>query len=188
MRPHPETPRVRTTLRSLFTFNQGELVDLEITDLAYGGAGIGRSQGFVILVRRALPGELVRARITSRKPNYAEAEVVDRLNRSPLAVSPRCPYFDVCGGCQWMSMAYEHQLDAKERQVTQALERIGGLRDFTLHPIIRAPEIYHYRNKLELAFSEGPEGLRLGFHQIGSDREIVDVPSCMIGTERMDVV
>ena len=188
MRSHPETPRVRTTVPSLLSFNEGDLADLEITDLAYGGAGIGRARGFVFLVRRALPGEAVRVRIVSRKPNYAEAEVVERLRPSPLALRPRCLSFAECGGCQWMNMAYEHQLDVKEGLVVEALERVGGLGEFALHRILRSPEIYHYRNKLELAFSEGPEGLTLGFHRVGSDKEIVDIPTCLIGTERMDEI
>jgi len=188
MRAHPDTPRLRTNVRSPFTFNEGELADVEITDLAYGGAGIGRVDGFVLLVRRGLPGDVLRVRITSRKPNFAEAEIVDRLARSPLAVQPRCPSFDACGGCQWMHMAYEHQLDTKERLVTQALDRIGGLTGYTLHRIIRSPEIYRYRNKLELAFGTGPHGLVLGFHKEGSEQDIVDIPACLIASERMDRV
>src|SRR5262245_48801221 len=117
MRTHHGTPRHRTTIATPFSFNEGELVDLEIIDLAYGGAGVARARGFVFMVRRGLPGEIVRGRITSRKPNYAEVEVIERLSPSPLGVRPRCESFAVCGGCQWMNLSYEHQLDAKERQV-----------------------------------------------------------------------
>ena len=186
MRSYPDTPRLRTTARVPFTFNEGELADVEITDLAYGGAGIGRVEGFVLLVRRGLPGDLLRVRIVSRKPKYAEAEIVDRLDRSPLAVAPRCASFEPCGGCQWMHLAYEHQLDTKERLVGQTLERIGGLSEFTLHRIVRSPEIYRYRNKLEMAFGMGPAGLVLGFHREGSEQDIVDIPTCLIASERMD--
>ena len=163
-------------------------MDVEIGDLALGGSGVGKIHGFVILVRRAVPGDVVRVRITARKPNYAEAEIVENLGPSPLRVSPRCRLFEECGGCQWMSLQYEHQLDAKERQVGEALARIGGLSGFTLHPIIRSPEIYKYRNKLELAFADGPGGLTLGFHQVGSETTVVDSRGCLIGSERMDEV
>jgi 23S rRNA (uracil1939-C5)-methyltransferase len=176
---------MRTTVRSIFAFNEGDGVDVHITDLAYGGAGVGRVEGFVLLVPLALPGEYVRVRITERKPTYARAQVVERHRPSSLAVHPRCGLFGQCGGCQWMNLAYEHQLDAKQRQVVQSLERIGQVDGYTLRRIVRAPDIYHYRNKLELAFSGGAGDLVLGFHSTSPDESVVDVPTCLVGSERM---
>ena len=102
-------------------------LELSIDSLAYGGNGVARLNGFVVFVRRGLPGDLVRARVTKVKRNHAEALAVDVLRPSPLRVDAPCSHFPACGGCRFQDLAYEEQVAAKAEQVADALRRIGGI-------------------------------------------------------------
>ncbi len=162
---------------------KGEELELRIDSLAYGGNGVGRLDGFVVFVRRALPGDTVRARITKVKGNHAEAATVELLEPSPSRVDPPCMHFGACGGCRFQDLAYEAQIDEKQTQVRDALERLGGLSGFDLPPIVPAVATYGYRNKLEYSFTETPSGAGLGFHRAGRWDEVLDVERCWLTTD-----
>jgi 23S rRNA (uracil1939-C5)-methyltransferase len=159
------------------------LLDLEVTDLAYGGAGVARDDGYVVFVVGALPGDLVRARVVKRKKGYAEAEVAELLKPSPDRIPATCLHGgDPCPGAPWQELPYELQLEHKQRQVRDALERIGKLEGFELAPIEPAGETWRYRNKLEYSFGSGGDGLVLGFHRRGRWDEVVDVDDCHLAS------
>src|SRR3954447_12072910 len=92
-------------------------VDLRIDSLAYGGNGVARADGFVLFVRRGLPGDLVRARVTRVKRNHAEAFAIDVLEQGAERVVAPCEHYPPCGGCRFQDLAYEAQVSAKEAQV-----------------------------------------------------------------------
>ena len=100
----------------------GNRLPLSIDSLAFGGEGVSRHQGLVILVEGGLPGEIVDARIERRSRNFARARAGKILSASPSRVSPACVHFSECGGCAYQTLAYEAQLVAKQRQVTDLLE------------------------------------------------------------------
>src|SRR5512135_3360945 len=100
-------------------------VDLRIDSLAYGGNGVARLDGFVVFVRRGLPGDLVRARVTKVKRSHAEALAVDILEPGSVRVEAPCAHYPACGGCRFQDLAYEAQVAEKEKQVRDALQRIG---------------------------------------------------------------
>src|ERR687884_1416432 len=102
-------------------------VELEVDSLAYGGNGVARMNGFVVFVRRGLPGDRVRARVTKVQRRHAEALAVEVLEPSPRRVEAPCDHYPACGGCRFQDLAYEAQLEAKEAQVGEALARIGGV-------------------------------------------------------------
>jgi len=158
-------------------------VDLRIDRLAYGGNGVARLNGFVVFVRRGLPGDLVRARITHVKRSHAEATALEVLEPGAPRVEAPCRHFPECGGCRFQDLAYEAQLDAKAGQVRDALERIGGLRDIRLEPAVPAESIFAYRNKLEYSFTETPDGPGLGFHVAGRWNEVLDLERCWLTTD-----
>src|SRR3954469_2993438 len=117
-------------------------LDLRIESLAYGGNGVARLNGFVVFVRRGLPGDVVRARVTKVKRNHAEALAVDVVTPSPLRVEAPCQHYPACGGCRFQDLAYESQVAAKEEQVADALRRIGGIQEPPLEPIVPAVEVF----------------------------------------------
>jgi 23S rRNA (uracil1939-C5)-methyltransferase len=158
---------------------------LEIDSLAQGGRGVARSNGYVVFVSGALPGDRVRARLQKAKRAYAEASAVEVLRPSSERIADRCLHdSEPCPGAPWQGLAYERQLAHKQAQVTEALERLGGLTGFELDPIETAVEQWRYRNKLEYSFGERGGELALGFHRRGSWHEVVDVDDCLLASNR----
>ena len=130
-------------------------LELTIDRLAYGGNGVARLNGFVVFVRRGLPGDRVRARVTKVQRRHAEALATEVLEPGPQRVDAPCAHYPACGGCRFQDLAYEAQVAAKEEQVGDALRRIGGIQEPPLEPILPAENVFHYRNKL-------PPGRALG--------------------------
>jgi 23S rRNA (uracil1939-C5)-methyltransferase len=162
---------------------RGELLDLEIDSLAFGGRGVARSDGYVVFVSGALPGDRVRAEITKPKRSFAEARTVELLAPSPERVADRCDHGgEPCPGAPWQGLGYERQLSEKQAQVGDALKRIGGLEGFELEPIEPAVERWRYRNKLEYSFGEREGRLVLGFHARGRWDEVVDAEDCLLAS------
>ena len=156
---------------------------MRIDSLAYGGNGVGRVDGFVVFVRGGLPGDLVRARATKVKRGFAEATRTALLEPGPDRVEAPCRHFGICGGCRFQDYAYEHQTQAKEQQVRDALTRLGRFAEPPVEPIVPARSVYGYRNKLEYSFAPGPDGLVLGFHRAGRWDEVIDVEECLLTTD-----
>jgi 23S rRNA (uracil1939-C5)-methyltransferase len=159
-------------------------LELRIDSLAYGGNGVARLNGFVVFVRRALPGDRVRARVTKVKRNHAEAVSLEVVEAGAPRVDAPCAHYPACGGCRFQDLAYDAQLDAKAQQVGDALRRIGRFGDLELEPPVPARSVFHYRNKLEYSFTTLADGeLGLGFHRAGRWDEVLDVERCWLTTE-----
>jgi 23S rRNA (uracil1939-C5)-methyltransferase len=164
---------------------RGELLEVEVDSLAFGGRGVARSEGLVVFVAGALPGDRVRAEITKAKKRFAEARTVELLRPGVDRVADRCVHGgEPCPGAPWQGLAYERQLTHKRDQVDEALRRIGGLEGFELEEIEPALERWRYRNKLEYSFGERDGEPILGFHARGRWDLIVDVEDCMLASER----
>jgi 23S rRNA (uracil1939-C5)-methyltransferase len=171
----PAPPRVRP--------RNGDELELTIDRLAHGGAGVARSDGYVVFVRGAVPGDRVRARITKSKRSFGEADSVELLEPSPDRIEPVAPH----PGAPWQVLPYERQLAEKEAQVRDALTRLGGFEDPPVEPIVAATQQLRYRNKLEYSFGEDEQGqLVLGFHRPGHWDQIDDVSLDILASERVD--
>ena len=163
---------------------KNEELELHVDSLAYGGNGVARLNGFVVFVRRGLPGDTVRARVTKVKRGYAEATATEVLAPSPDRTDAPCKhYYEGCGGCRFQDLRYEAQVAAKEAQVRDALVRIGGIAEPPLEPILPAEEQFHYRNKLEYSFTQTQRGAALGFHRAGRWDEVLEVDRCWLTTD-----
>jgi 23S rRNA (uracil1939-C5)-methyltransferase len=161
-----------------------EELELDIESLAYGGNGVARLNGYVVFVRRGLPGDRVRARVTKVKRSHAEALATEILRAGPKRVDAPCAHFPACGGCRFQDLAYEAQLEQKQTQVRDALQRLGGIPEPPLERIVPCePEIFHYRNKVEYSFTRTPEGPALGFHKAGRWDEVLELEKCWITTD-----
>src|SRR6266571_972843 len=157
------------------------VVDLKIEDIAFGGKGVAREQGKAVFVPYTIESELVSAEIVREKKQFAEAEFVEVKQASPDRVEPQCPYFGRCGGCAYQHMSYEHQLAIKWRQVRDALERIGKLKDVPMRPIIPSPEQYGYRNRITVHAEDGV----IGFFRRDSHR-LIDIERCPISRDEVN--
>ena len=158
-------------------------LELDVDSLAYGGNGVARLDGFVVFVRRGLPGDRVRARVTKVKRNHAEALATEVLEGGPARVEAPCAHYPACGGCRFQDLAYEAQVAAKEQQVRDALERIGRIDAPPLEPIVPAASVFHYRNKLEYSFTATPRGPALGFHRAGRWDEVLEIERCWLTSD-----
>jgi 23S rRNA (uracil1939-C5)-methyltransferase len=162
---------------------KGQELELRVDSLAYGGNGVARLDGFVVFVRRGLPGDTVRARVTKVDRRHAEALAVEVLTPSAARIAAPCAHYPACGGCRFQDLAYDVQASAKEEQVREALRRIGRVAAPPLEPILPAEAVFHYRNKLEYSFTATPSGPALGFHKAGRWDEVLEVERCWLTTE-----
>src|SRR5438874_356320 len=161
--------------------NDMRIVDLTIEDIAFGGKGVGREQGKAVFVPYVIDGETVAAEIVREKKQFAEADLVEVKQRSPDRLEPQCPYFGRCGGCAYQHVSYEQQLAIKWRQVRDALQRIGKLKDVPLRPIIPSPKQYAYRNRITVHAQEDV----IGFFRRDS-HQLIDIERCPISTDEVN--
>jgi 23S rRNA (uracil1939-C5)-methyltransferase/tRNA (uracil-5-)-methyltransferase len=170
-------------------------IELTVSTLTNLGLGLGRvaladdggERKWVVMVAFALPGERVRVRIYRNHANFSEADLVEVLEASPDRISPLCPLFGRCGGCQYQNLGYAKQLEWKRTQVAELLEHMAGLAP-EVSPVVASPRPFGYRSKITPHFGGGREAgdLAIGFLRQGSRFDIVDVPRCEIATEAIN--
>lgn len=151
-------------------------ISLTLEAMTPGGDALGRHAGLVVFVPYGIPGETVDVILTERKAHYARGRIVARHADAPSRVTPPCPHFGICGGCDWQHIAYTTQLDFKTAAVREQLVRIGKLAEVVVQPCIPSPEPYAYRNHARLVAGSGG---RLGYRAARS-HAIVAVVACPI--------
>jgi 23S rRNA (uracil1939-C5)-methyltransferase len=165
---------------------RGETIEIVVDDLAFGGEGVGRLDGYVMFVRGGLPGDRLRVTVTEARGRYGRGVIDAILSPSPDRVDPPCPYFGRCGGCRLQHLAYPAQLAFKEKQVRDCLTRLGGLAPFELRPIVPAPEPYGYRNKMEFTVAE--PGPAVGLHAAERYDVVLDIERCLLQSDTMNAL
>jgi 23S rRNA (uracil1939-C5)-methyltransferase len=158
-------------------------VELSVDSLAFGGNGVARLDGFVVFVRGGLPGDTVRARVTKVQRRHAEAIATAVIAPGPQRVDAPCVHYPACGGCRFQDLDYAAQLAAKEQWVADSFQRLAGLPDAPLEPIIGASSQFHYRNKMEYSFTETESGPALGLHRAGRWDEVLQIDECWLTTD-----
>jgi len=152
-----------------------EIIQVRMERLVYGGEALGRlPDKRAVFIPYALPGELVRAQIVEDKRSHARAELLSVVEPAPERIAPRCPHFGLCGGCHYQNLSYPDQLKAKTAILVDQLERIGGLKNIPLQPIVPSPQPFNYRNHVQ--FHLDPEG-RLGY-QAARSSQVISVEEC----------
>jgi 23S rRNA (uracil1939-C5)-methyltransferase len=175
------------------SLRNGNLVEVEITDIAFGGKGLARIDGMAVFVEQAVPGDQVEIQIVKRKKNFAEARVIRLIHPSPDRVPAPCPYSGFCGGCTWQFLSYDRQLDYKRRHVVESLAHIGHLADVCVHSVIASDATFGYRNKMEFTCSDRrwllPSELQddtidrnfaIGLHVPGTFHKVLDTRACLL--------
>jgi 23S rRNA (uracil1939-C5)-methyltransferase len=158
-------------------------LELTVDSLAYGGNGVARLDGFVVFVRGGLPGDTLRARVTKVQRRHAEAVATDVLVSGPQRVEAPCAHFPACGGCRFQDLAYDAQVAAKAQWVTDSLQRLAGLAEPPVEPIVPAQSQFGYRNKMEYSFAQRDDGPTLGLHRAGRWDDVLQIDKCWLTTD-----
>jgi len=160
---------------------RGDELELRVESLAFGGEGVARlsDHGYVVFVAGAVPGDLVRAVVHKSKRAYAHARATEILEPSAERIEPRADH----PGVPWQVLPYARQLEIKQAQVDEALQRLGGLSGYQLEPIVPALEQWRYRNKLEYSFGQSGGELVCGFHAPAGGRAVVSIADCLLASE-----
>jgi 23S rRNA (uracil1939-C5)-methyltransferase len=167
-------------------WQQGQVIDVTITDLSDSGDGVGRSGDRVVFVPDTVTGDHAQIRLLRVKPQYAHGKLLELLEPSPNRIRARCIVADKCGGCQWQHVEYAYQLEAKHNQVIQALRRIGGFEQPPVDPILAADADLGYRNKATYPLARSQTGqIQAGYYQKGS-HQIVNLNQCPIQDVRLN--
>ncbi|MBO7608773.1 MAG: 23S rRNA (uracil(1939)-C(5))-methyltransferase RlmD [Muribaculaceae bacterium] len=168
--------------------------NFEITGVAAEGKSLGRWNDLVTFVPYGAPGDVVDIQITRKKNSFAEASIIRMVKPSEMRVKPICEHFGVCGGCKWQHIPYDKQLQYKQQQVVDAMERIAKVEIPPINPILGSANTVQYRNKLEFTFSnkcwltreqlasgeEFPDRNALGFHIPGGFDKVLDIKRCWL--------
>ena len=182
---------------------QQEVVqDLMIISAGAEGNAIAKHNEKVVFIPFGAPGDVVDVKITFSKKSFAEGQILTIKEKSPLRIEPRCAHFGVCGGCKWQHVEYATQLEFKQQQVLDNLQRIGNVIPETIFPIIGCEHIFEYRNKLEFTFSAHrwllPEEINsedtlrslpaLGFHIPKFFDKVLDIQHCHLQSEPSNAI
>ena len=167
-------------------WQQGQLVEVTITDLNDTGEGVGRLEGRVIFVPDTVTGDRVLVRLVRVKSNYANGKLHQLLEPSPHRIRPNCIVADKCGGCQWQHIDYHYQLEAKQNLVIQALEHIGGFTSPSVAPILTTETSLAYRNKATYPLKRSATGqVQAGYYHQGS-HQLINLNQCPVQDARLN--
>ena len=173
------------------------MANVLVEHYAAEGKSLARVDGKVIFIENAVPGDIVDLKLSKNKKDWAEGFITAFREYSPDRVEPFCAHFGVCGGCRWQMLPYPLQLQYKQQQVADVLQRIGKVTLPEIRPILGAPASVQYRNKMEYTFSNRrfllPEELHdpsvsslqrvAGFHAKGLFDKVVDIDICHLQEE-----
>ncbi|MDD3947774.1 MAG: 23S rRNA (uracil(1939)-C(5))-methyltransferase RlmD [Clostridia bacterium] len=159
----------------------GDSLELKIDDIGSGGEGIAHREEYTVFVPFALPAETIRAKITYVKRNLAYGVMTHILEESPERVTPVCPIYYRCGGCDLMHLNYEAQLQSKRQNLIHILRKNCGYTGEVM-PMVASPDPFHYRNKIQLPFGRKDGKTVLGFYKPGS-HILVPLTKCLLHGE-----
>ncbi|MEB7925354.1 23S rRNA (uracil(1939)-C(5))-methyltransferase RlmD [Atlantibacter hermannii] len=158
-----------------------QIITVTVNDLDPFGQGVARHDGKALFISGLLPGECAEVTLTQDKRNFGHATVKKRLTDSPARVTPRCPHFGVCGGCQQQHASVALQQSSK----AQSLARLMN------HPvdnIIASPEWgYRRRARLSLNYLSRAQTLEMGFRKAASS-DLVDIRQCPVMVPRLEAL
>ncbi len=168
-------------------FEYHQEVEITIESLTNLGMGVGRVDGWVVMVPFVIPGERVKARIFRNFQNYSDADLIEVVEASASRVAPNCALYTKCGGCQYQHIEYQRQLEEKTKHVKELMEKLGEID----HPVDLAhgsPKVYNYRSKITPHYNRPDrDGSQpIGFLQYGRRNQIVDVEQCPIATDAIN--
>ena len=178
----------KSTLENI-PVSSNEIIDLQIDSMAYDNSAVARYKDFIIFVDRGAPGDSVQAQITTLRPNYARAKIIEiKKSDSNYRTEAPCKLFKVCGGCQWQHLPYEKQLEQKDLLLKNFFSKLN-LTDGILKNIIGAEDPWHYRNKVQYPVRtiEDTGRLKAGYFEWHSN-DLINIKYCPIQNRLFDTI
>ena len=169
-------------------FKKNEVFQVRIEDMSSEGEGIGKTDGFAWFIKDTVNGDLVEASVMKMKKSYGFARLVRIIEPSPDRTEPKCPVARPCGGCQLQNMSYEAQLRFKENKIRNNLQRIGGLTEIPMEPIIGMEEPWRYRNKAQFPFGRDKSGKIITGFYAGRTHQIIECEDCLLGVKENEKI
>ncbi len=167
-------------------WQQGQLVEVEITDLTDNGDGVGRNAGRVVFVPDTAIGDRVIVRLLRVKSTYAHGKFTEILVNSSDRIRPPCIVADKCGGCQWLHINYASQLEVKRNQIIQVLQRIGNIPNPPVADVLPSAHPLGYRNKVSYPMQRSATGqVKVGYFKKGS-HELINLNQCPVQDQRLN--
>ncbi|SEO05211.1 23S rRNA (uracil1939-C5)-methyltransferase [Amphibacillus marinus] len=165
---------------------KNELVTIQFEDMTHEGNGVGKINGYPIFVPNVIPGEIAKVKAIKVKKNFAIGKLIELEHVSPERVDPPCDVYLQCGGCQLQHMSYQLQLEMKQKQVENALKKIGHIQHVKVEPTIGMEDPWRYRNKVQIPVGEKAGELITGFYRQKSHDIIEGMDRCIITSEVND--
>lgn len=160
---------------------KNDIVTITITDMNHDGEGIGKLDGYTLFIKDSVIGDTIEAKLIKVKKTYGYARLEKIIEPSPYRINAECKVARQCGGCQLQTFSYDAQLRYKENKVKSCIERIGGIQNYTLEPIIGMEQRFHYRNKAQYPVGRNKEGrIIIGFYA-GRTHSIIETETCLLG-------
>ena len=160
---------------------KGKELQVDIVSLTNTGDGLARHDNQVVFVPYTMPGDMVRIKVLQDKGSFLIASLLEIVAESPDRIIPSCDYFGKCGGCDWLHIPYQLQLDVKVNELRETLSRIGGLPDTEIQEIIASPKSTRYRNRIQGHIQDNA----FHFMRRGSNK-LIAIRQCEIADARIN--
>ena len=160
---------------------KNQILEGYICDVTSNGDGVMKIDNYPIFVPGGVTGDLLNITVTKTNKAYGFGRINKITEPSPHRAEPLCPVFPKCGGCDFMHIDYNHQLEIKAKSAIDNMQRIGSLHkgEYIFDGIIGADSIFNYRNKAQLPLGKRNGKIVAGFFAKGS-HEIVPTKDCLI--------
>ncbi|MFI4919135.1 MAG: TRAM domain-containing protein, partial [Legionellales bacterium] len=158
-----------------------------IDNLSHDGRGVARINGKATFIQGALPNEVVEFQYTRVKKDFDEGRIVSVIEASPLRVEPKCPHYQMCGGCSLQHLSEAEQIHLKQDQLLDLLTRFGHTEPLSVLPPLTSSH-WNYRNKARLSvrFVEKKQAAMVGFRERANPRYITEISQCPVLHAKLD--
>ena len=170
------------------SYQKNDVLTVKIEDMGHDGEGIGKCEGYTLFVKDTVIGDLAEVKVIKAKKNYGYARLMRLIKPSEHRVEPICPVARPCGGCQLQMLDYAEQLRFKEKKIAENLQRIGGMTEIPMEPIVGMETPLRYRNKAQFPIGQDKNGKRITGFYAGRTHQIMENRNCYLGVEQNEEI
>ena len=170
------------------SYQKNDVLTVKIEDMGHDGEGIGKCEGYTLFVKDTVIGDLAEVKVIKAKKNYGYARLMRLIEPSPHRVEPVCPVARPCGGCQLQMLDYAEQLRFKEKKIAGNLQRIGGMTEIPMEPIVGMENPFRYRNKAQFPIGQDRNGKLITGFYAGRTHQIMENRNCYLGVEQNEEI